>query len=149
MLLQRTTDEISRNFLSKSTYLWECKPSISETHSQLTPNVVTTLSLARSDSMLLQRCHNIEMNVISQRCGSIATVLVQHCSNVATLLEYYIISQHCHNVATTLKTMLYHNIHTTFRLWTLCESWCPTLKFDQTTTSRQHYHNVVAMLIIT
>ena len=96
------------------------------------------------------------------------TNIISQCNNVVTTLGNNIILQHCSNVATTLKTMLDHNVGTTFRqccvnvVWTLvpniefrpndnvqailCECRCPTLKSDQTTTFRQCCHNVVATL---
>ncbi len=113
-------------------------------------NVVTTLSLIRLTTTLLQCCHNV-MKVISLHCGNVASTLVSCCSNTATALGNYVILRRCHKIVATLKMTFYINIYTTIRQGCVNTVWMlmPTLKSDQTTTFRQRFHNVVAMLKIT
>ncbi len=86
--------------------------------------VVTTLSTVRSDTTLLQLCHNIEdewyIPTLLQCCNNVGITLKQRYHNVGKLHIWC-----CHNIATMVKRTLYHNIHTMFRqrcvnvVWTL------------------------------
>ena len=115
----------------------------------------------------IQRCYNVattfKMNVISQRSGNVASMLVLRCSNVATTLENFIILWHCHNIVTTLKTTIYHNVQATFCECylnvganieirpnyniqaTLWQHW-KWRNFNVATTLCEHCGNIVSML---
>ncbi len=78
------------------------------------------LSLVRSDTMLLQRGH-VKMNVISQHCGNIATMLWQHCHNIWKSCNFMTLPQYCYNIENEVISQHSHNIqtHCVNIVWTL------------------------------
>ena len=65
--------------------------------------VVTTLSLVRSDTMLLQHCHDVE----DERD---ITTLWQHCHNIEKLHNSMTLPQCCYNIENDIVSQHSHNV---------------------------------------
>ena len=92
------------------TNLWGIIPA----NGQRWGNVVTTLSVVRSDTTLLPRRHNVEdecyITTLWQRCHIIGITLWQPRHNVGKLCYFTMLPQHCYRTENDVKLQRSHSI---------------------------------------
>ena len=116
---------------------WRFFPAIT----QRWGNVMTTLSLVRSDTALLQYYHNVEdecyIPTLWQRCHNVGITLWQCCHNVRKLHNFAKLPQHCYNVENNIISQHSHKMQAMMQI---------QQNYNIQTMLWQHCLNIVCML---